>query len=200
MLLYRIFKPLARLYFFLTHPMKVYGRENLKYTGKMILICNHLGNHDGFVVHFLVKGRPRFMAKKELFNNRFFAAVIRDFGAFPVERGAADRAAITTAVELLKEGGTLAMFPEGTRNRADESIQPFMNGAAMVALRAGAPVLPICMLRRPKFFRFTHVAVGKPIDLADLTKEEPRTSDKIRIATEYLYQQVRGLKENTKPR
>ncbi len=198
MLLYRILRFFSALYCFLTHPIKVHGKEHLRYSGKMMVICNHLGNHDPIIVHLVCKGRPSFMAKKELFKNRFLTAVLKDLGAFPVDRGAGDRAAIVKSVEVLNEGGTLGMFPEGSRNRESEEVGTFMNGAAVIALRADAPVLPLCILRRPRLFRVTHVAAGAPVDLGEVTKDEVRTSDKIRKATAYLREQVRSLKENTK--
>ena len=81
------------------------------------------------------------MAKAELFRIPVLGFLIRELGAFPVQRGAADRSAIRRALRILNDGGVVGVFPEGTRNRRGEVLNP-QGGAALIALKAGVPVLP----------------------------------------------------------
>jgi len=82
------------------------------------------------------------MAKKELFRPRLGGYFVRGFGAFPVQRGQLDRQAMRQAYRVLAEGRALAMFPEGTRSLTGK-LQPGLPGSALVALRSGAPILPV---------------------------------------------------------
>ncbi len=110
--------------------------------GPVILVANHASMLDPVVLGCAV-GRPvRFMAKHELFRNRMFGSVLRSLGAFPVRRGQSDREAFHTALEVLSRGEVLGIFPEGTRSLNGE-LQPPYSGAAVLAEKTGAPVVPV---------------------------------------------------------
>jgi len=112
------------------------------------------------------------MAKKELFRPRVFGYFISSFGAFPVHRGQLDRQAMRQAYQVLADGLALVMFPEGTRSFSGR-LQPALPGSALIALRSGAPILPVgiigtekirgvtWLLRRPQIT----VNVGHPFNL-----------------------------------
>lgn len=80
------------------------------------------------------------MAKSELFGIPILGSVMRAFGAFPVRRGEPDRAALRTAIQFLKAGEVVGMFPEGALTESGE-LQPIMPGAGLVARQAGVPVI-----------------------------------------------------------
>ena len=158
------------------------GGENLPRSGPVIVACNHKSLADP-VVAGMVCSRPlRYMAKKELFVNPYLRRLITSLGAFPIDRGAGDREALTTALEILGNDGLLLMFPEGTR-QTDDSIHEFFPGAGMIAVRSGAPVVPLAMdgtqrmlppgggVRLAKL----RTAIGPPVDLSDLTARNSRT-------------------------
>lgn len=84
------------------------------------------------------------MAKSELFTNSVISSLLRQAGAFPVRRDRADRTAIRTAMRLLEEGKVLGLFPEGTRSENGELLQAH-HGTALIALRSGAPILPVAI-------------------------------------------------------
>ena len=84
------------------------------------------------------------MAKAELFKIPVVGHVIALSGAFPVHRDKTDRIAIRTALRLLKEGQVVGIFPEGTRSHSGEMLKPHL-GAAMLALKSGAPILPVAL-------------------------------------------------------
>jgi 1-acyl-sn-glycerol-3-phosphate acyltransferase len=151
---------------------RVTGRERIPMQGPLIVVCNHLNNADPPIVGAgIARRRLRFMAKIELFKLPF-GLFPRAYGAFPVRRFDADVAAMLNAERILRNGGVLGMFPEGTRSRTGYIGKPHL-GTAMIALRSGATVLPCAItgtevlrnplnvLRRP-VITFT---IGEPVQL-----------------------------------
>ncbi len=96
--------------------MKVYGRENIPASGSLILCSNHLSYIDPVLTGLCIKRQICFMAKAQLFTNKFVAAVVTWFNAYPVNRGAFDRRAIRNSVEILNAGQIIGLYPEGTRS------------------------------------------------------------------------------------
>ena len=120
------------------------GRDNMPASGPLIVISNHLSNLDPPIVSAVLKRRPNFLAKKELFSNPAFAWFLRSYGAFPVHRRGADLAALNWGVARLKAGEVLVVFPEGTRSRG-EGLLKGQSGAALLAKLSGATVLPMAI-------------------------------------------------------
>lgn len=155
--------PLMKLLFF----FKVNGKKNIPRKGGFILCSNHMSNLDPVILGVAQIRQVHFMAKSELFRNNFFAALIRALGAFPVERGAGDGKAITTAEELVNGGKTLGIFIEGTRSKNGELLRP-KAGAAMIAEQTKATVIPVCITPRNKekkirVFSQIVISIGEPI-------------------------------------
>jgi 1-acyl-sn-glycerol-3-phosphate acyltransferase len=112
------------------------------------------------------------MAKEELFHSRFLGYFVSRFGSFPVHRGQMDREALRQADQVLARGWALVMFPEGTRS-PEAKLQPAFPGVALLAIRSGAPILPVGIsgsenikgaiwwLRRPRIT----VNIGTPFHL-----------------------------------
>jgi len=123
----------------------VEGTERLPESGAAIVVANHVNYLDPLAMGLALRRPLHFMAKRELFNNPVIGWLLRKVYAFPVRRGAADRQAIRHALKILKEGEVLALFPEGTRS-ATGNLQELQRGAAMLALRSGAPVIPMVIL------------------------------------------------------
>lgn len=94
--------------------MEFYGQENQPRDRGYILCCNHRSALDPVLIAQKIKKPIRYMAKIELFQNKFVSFIIRRLGAFPVARGRGDTSAIDTAVETVKKGHVLGLFPEGT--------------------------------------------------------------------------------------
>ena len=146
---------------------EIIGRENMPKEGAVILAANHMSNWDPPFLACFMRRHVAYMAKEELFEHPVFGAAIRACHAFPVKRGAADRAAIKTAVEVLKLGHCLGLFPEGTRSRTGK-MRKAEAGVGLIAALTGAPVVPAAILGTDKIFanggllpRLT-VIVGKP--------------------------------------
>jgi 1-acyl-sn-glycerol-3-phosphate acyltransferase len=157
------------------------GAGNLPRSGPAIVITNHKANIDP-VVCGMVFDRPlRYMAKKELFGNAALRRLIESLGAFPIDRGAGDRAALSTSLDVLEQGEVLLMFPEGHRQR-DDAVHEFLPGVGMIALRSGAPVVPMAMDGTQRMVRdgrpglpALRILVGPPLDLSDLTGRNSKT-------------------------
>ena len=93
---------------------KVYGRENLNIQGKAIICCNHRAAFDPVLLAIISPRFIHFMAKKELFDIPVLGWLITKVGAFPVDRQISDINAVKTAMQILKSGDKLLIFPEGT--------------------------------------------------------------------------------------
>jgi 1-acyl-sn-glycerol-3-phosphate acyltransferase len=141
-MIYRLTWLLCRFIFRVFFRWRVTGAENVPATGPVILASNHISALDPPVVAVGVTRPTTFMAKEELFRYPVFGWFIRQLNAFPVRRGAADRAALKRSLELVEAGWAFAMFPEGTRSRTGELQEPEM-GVGLIAYRTGAPVVPV---------------------------------------------------------
>src|SRR5213080_1687802 len=126
--------------------LEAYGLERLPREGGFVLAANHTSSFDPWPLGLPLWPRRQlfFMAKVELFNP-VLAPLLRAAGAFPVRRGERDFQAIETAARICKEGGIVAMFPEGTRQtkglRKKFEHRP-RTGSARIALGAGVPLVP----------------------------------------------------------
>lgn len=148
------------------------GTDNIPKQGAVIVIGNHTNGWDPLLHAFNLKRDFHIMAKKELFRFKPFGWLLRQVGAFPVERGKGDRGAVETAEKVLRDGGMLLMFPEGTRSRTGHLL-PFKTGAALFSITTGAPIVP-SVIRAPKgigLFRPTEIEYGEPITAAELVPE-----------------------------
>lgn len=153
----------------------VIGRDNVPATGGVLLAPNHTSYIDPPLVGTSLRRPVWFMAKAELFAVPVLGPIIRRVHAFPVKRGAADRAAMRQAHELLVGGAALTVFFEGGRSRDGRLSEPSL-GAAMIALRAHVPIVPVAVIDADKLMpreggvKFTHVTVifGQPLTFPHL--------------------------------
>lgn len=148
--------------------IKVIGRENIPRIGGFIMASNHVSYYDPPLVGSWSTRQMAFLAKKELFSNWLFSFVLHRVNALPVSRGGVDRAALRQSVQTIQSGLGLVFFPEGTRSRSDQFLEP-RAGMGMVASKAGCPVIPTylhgpnklkdCFLRRERMA----VIYGEPL-------------------------------------
>ena len=180
------------------HRLEIQGPKHVPQRGAAVLAMNHDSLLD---IPLLVWATPRpvwFMAKVELFRGRFSTWLFHAMGGFPVRRGALDVRAVRAALDVVRRGRVLAMYPEGTRAA---HLQPFLPGAAWIALATGAPLVPVAISgtaeAMPKGSRLpkrTWVAVrfGEPI--ASAIEADPRARmDRAREITSELRSRVERL-------
>jgi 1-acyl-sn-glycerol-3-phosphate acyltransferase len=145
------------------------GREHLPRSGPLLLASNHRSFLDPFVIGALVRRPVYYMAKRELFEKRWQAWILNALGAFPVDRGAGDGAAMDTARAILERGDCVVLFPEGTRIRTGPLGEP-KRGVARLALETGAPVAPVAVIGSENVrrgwrirSRKVRIRVGRPL-------------------------------------
>jgi 1-acyl-sn-glycerol-3-phosphate acyltransferase len=148
------------------------GAEHIPCEGAFILCANHLHGIDPVVLAISIKRQLNFMAKKELFKNKFIGGVLGLCGAFPVDRGTADMRSYKKAIWVLEEGGGLLIFSQGHRMASFENVK---GGAAMFALRTGAPIVPAGLKGSYKLFSTITVRFGEPIDMAPYAGRKIKT-------------------------
>lgn len=136
-------------------PDRVEGLEHAPRTGPYILVSNHCSNLDPPVLGWAVghqTGRiVHFMAKDEIRGWPLVGWLARQSGVFFIRRGEVDRGAQRIALDLLASGRALGLFPEGTRSR-DGQLRNGRAGAALLAMRAGVPLLPVGIAGTHRFF------------------------------------------------
>lgn len=140
-MLYRFIRGLARVLLPLWYKIDYESAEQIPPEGGFILCCNHRSYIDPFFLAMKLKQQVSFMAKAEIFKWPVLGWIAHHVGAFPVERGKGDTGAVDWAVSLLKRGGVLAIFPEGTRSKDGAPLRP-KSGAALIARMTEADVLP----------------------------------------------------------
>jgi glycerol-3-phosphate dehydrogenase (NAD(P)+) len=172
-----LLQPIFLIYFRLQRS----GREHAKFKGGLIVASNHRSFLDPFVIGALLPWRRRmqFVAKVELFEKRWQGWVLSRLGAFPIRRGQADEVAMETARMIVERGGTVIIFPEGTRIRRGSLGRP-KRGVGRLALETGAAVLPVAVqgseeVRRGWRIRPRKVRLraGKPITFPRTERPSP---------------------------
>ncbi len=177
--------------------IEFHGQENQPQNRGYILCCNHRSALDPVLIAQKIKKPIRYMAKMELFQNPFIGFIIRHLGAFPVARGKGDTSAIDTAVETVKSGRVLGLFPEGTRSHDDQLLR-FKSGAAVIASQSGGDLLPVAIWYEGKKFRSRVVIrYGKPIANSQILIEENSTKQ-IKVVVALLRDEVEKLLEETR--
>jgi 1-acyl-sn-glycerol-3-phosphate acyltransferase len=160
--------------------MRRLHRERIPATGPVILASNHRSFLDPFLIACLVRRPVYFVAKRELFAIPPIAWILGALGAFPIDRGRSDEEAMATAVAILERGDVVVIFPEGTRVRPGPIGVP-RRGVGRLALRTGAPVVPVAVIgtedvRRGIVFRPRKVTLscGAPLRFPHVADPSPQ--------------------------
>jgi 1-acyl-sn-glycerol-3-phosphate acyltransferase len=140
-----------------------------------VIVCNHRSGIDPLLIQMATERVVHWMVAGEYFEYRIMAACFRSLGSIPVGRRGVDTAATKLAIRLAKEGKLVGLFPEGRINTTDALLLPGRPGAALIALKAGVPVIPCYIEGAPyngsalgPFLMTAHarVTIGQPIDLS----------------------------------
>ena len=152
--------------FFVGYRLRIWHRERIPASGPVVVVANHSAMVDGPLLYGVLGRRTAFLIKQEMFRGPL-GWILPRIGQLPVRRGEADRAPLLTAVRLLRHGGMVVVFPEGTRGEGD--VADAQQGAAWLARTGGATILPVAIrgTRRPagsnrRFRPRVDVLVGEP--------------------------------------
>lgn len=169
------------------------GTENVPAHGPVIVACNHRSYLDPPAMGCFCPRRISYMAKKELFKIPLLGTVIAWLGAYSVDREGSATGAIKQSLKVLQRGGTVGIFPEGTRNRTG-TIAP-QTGVALLASLAGAPVVPASITGTDRALRLARirVAFGAPLALPEGRKA---TRDDLAKFTAEIMKSIEALAES----
>jgi 1-acyl-sn-glycerol-3-phosphate acyltransferase len=120
---------------------EVKGREQIPRSGGLVVASNHISFWDPPLIGSVLPREVHYLAKEELFSNPAFGWVIRSYNAIPIRRGMVDLSGMARAIETLRRGEAMMLFPEGTRMR-DGELHPARPGVGMMAVNADVPIVP----------------------------------------------------------
>ncbi len=178
MLGFRFLKSILKPIFIAYYNPKIIGKENIPSEGPIVICANHIHLMDQCLPLISTKRVVKYMAKKEYFDDKKVSWFFKMAGCIPVNRQIKDDNATNAALEHLKNGGAIGIFPEGTRNKTNKIIQPFKFGAVSMAQKTNALIVP-CGIYGKYQFRSNDLAmvIGKPFrvkendDLAVVNKK-----------------------------
>jgi 1-acyl-sn-glycerol-3-phosphate acyltransferase len=196
---YRAGKLLVRLVFGWVTRVRVLRRENANCVGGFLLAANHISHFDPFIISLVIRRKIDWMTMAEFFRPPALGVLLRAVDAFPVNRDRADRKTIRTAIERLKKGHVVGLFPEGgIRDGARSLLEgaPLRPGASTLAHMASVAVLPCVIVGSDRLYSTTHwlpfrrtpiwIAFGNPIShFPELQKSEARERVESELASAF---------------
>ncbi|MGL4362107.1 MAG: lysophospholipid acyltransferase family protein [Cellulosilyticaceae bacterium] len=165
----------------------VKGKENLPKHGPVVYMSTHKGLYDSPVLATIIEEPIIFIGKEEMEKMPIIGSWFDAMGCIYLARDDMKKSlqAILTGIEELKNGQSIVIFPEGTRSKGKD-MQEFKSGSFKLALKANVPIVPIAIQDTQKVLEDTgmikkatvYVNIGKPFDVASMTKEEKKALPK----------------------
>jgi len=173
--------------------VEVKGMENIPESGSLVVMSNHVSFQDPPLIGAIMPRKIHYMAKAELFKNKFIGAIFKKLGAFPLKRGTGDSRAFRKAIKILKNDEVLGIFPEGTRYPEGSPGEPH-SGSVMIAIMAKSPILPIAIKNikrkgRPK------VIIGEPLVLEEYYGKKLQKEEREKVANQVMSEIISLLDE-----
>ena len=181
-----VIRPFLNLYYKIT----VEGIENFNTDEPFVLVSNHKSLMDPILLITHLPRKMKFMAKKELFDNKLLAYILNKAGAFPVNRGKNDINAIKTSMKVLKDGEILGIFPQGTRANDSQHGQA-KSGAFLIASKCNVPVVPICIKGKYKFRSHIIIKIFEPYCF----EEKKYTTEEISSISNEIFDRILDYSE-----
>ncbi len=189
---YGFARAVARPFVKLLFRYKLEGKENIP-EGPFVLCANHVSLLDPVCLVCAFKPKLSFMAKTEL-NKGVLGKILKKAGMIFVNRQQADLGAIRQCVDVLKNGGSVGIFPQGTRVKGKAEATQGLEGISMICTLGKAQALPVAVVYtkgKPKLFRKSRLIVGKPISLQEFASAGDRTAQ-----SQYIFGKVCDIINN----
>ncbi len=171
--------------------VQIIGEDNLPSEGACVACINHISLFDPLVTSAVVERPIRFMGKEELFKIPVIGWYLKSINVIPVKRGSGDIGAIKSSLKALKNGEILGIFPTGTREKKNPDA-PVKPGAALIALKADVPVIPIHINADYRLFSKVTITVGSAVDLSFYSGRK-LTQEELAGAAEEIYTSIKHL-------
>lgn len=179
--LYKFLKTIYSKLIKILYKPTVKGTENIPQNGAIIFAGNHKHAFDPIMVMSNTKRTVHYMAKESLFKG-IHGKIFESIGTIKVRRNKSNPKAVIEAEEILKQGGAVGIFPEGTRNRTNQELLKFRHGAVAIAKQTNAQIVPFAIKGNYKIFKKgLSIEFGKPVDVSQMEIEE---------ANEYIRNEV----------
>lgn len=169
--------------------LEVQGKENIPQLHRYVVTCTHESYNEVIMLGMAIyPNQIHYMAKKELFNSKWFGGFLSSLNAFPVDRENPGPSTLKKPIKLLKENKTVGIFPTGHRMKYDEG-SPMKRGAVTIAMMAQAPILPAAYIGPKKILGLITgkaiIKFGEPIETKNLPKDMKR-NEKLEYLTKEL--------------
>lgn len=148
---YKIVNILFRVVFMILYRPKIIGRNNIPKSGRVVIAGNHTNNLDSVMMGSFSNRKYHFLAKKELFVG-IMKPILKWLGSISVDRSIKDKNALKEAIDVLNHDEVVALFPEGTINRTDDTIMKFKIGAVKMAHDTNSLIVPFIITGKYKLF------------------------------------------------
>lgn len=184
-ILYNFLKVIYTVLLKVLYRPKIIGKENIPKDGALVFAGNHRRAFDPVMVMMCTKRYVHYMAKEEVYFG-LHGLVFKALGVIKVYKNKSGNVrAVMEAERILNNGGTIGIFPEGTRNRTKEELQKFKHGTVVMAQKTNTHILPFAIRGKYKVFnKDLTLEFGKPIDVTNMETEE---------ANKYLRNEVLNL-------
>ena len=171
-LLYKIGKLILTPIFKFYYNPKIINKEYIPKDGPIVIVGNHKHLYDQCLTIIATKRGIHYMAKREYFDNKKTAWFFKHTGCISVDRSKKDSEAVEQALDVLKVGGAIGLFPEGTRNKTDQLLLPFKFGAVSMAKKMDAYLVPFAITGDYKFrSKNLTIRYGKPFKVTNMDLE-----------------------------
>ena len=181
---YKFLTPFMRVAFKFYYSPRIIGAEKIPKDSAIVIAGNHKHVYDQCLTIMATKRVIHYMAKKEYFEGKL-APLFRFVGCIPVDRSKRDFSSAMSALKVLKKGGAIGIFPEGTRNKTDKFLLNFKTGAVAMAKKTGAYIVPFGLTGDYKFrSKNLTIRYGEPFKVDNMSVEE---------ANEKLFREVERL-------
>ncbi len=188
---YKVIVWIVRFAMLFTFRIKCIGLDNVPKDGGVILAVNHKSDFDPVMMGITAPRTLSFMAKAELFENKFCGWFLKKLGAFPVHRGSGDVGALKASFKILKDNGAMIIFPEGGRCKNGEKRRA-KSGVAMIAQKVNVPVVPVHIGGEYKWMKKVTITYGKPISF-DEHSGKKLDGDQIQLLADNVLETIYSL-------